>query len=117
MSTVTIETKHFDSINISKISVTVIEAFAETMLDEITKNWSTSSPSIPYAAPAIDTGRLNRETKNAKVARMKLEFDTPYAVHLEYGTRRMLPRPFVRPAFRRTLKSDVLMKRLKDELK
>lgn len=116
MSTITINRKHLDSINIEEISVVVVEAFAEVMVTEIVDNWSPQSPSSPYDAPAIDTGRLNRETRRAKVQRMKLEFSTPYAVFLEYGTRRMLPRPFVVPAFLRTLKSDVLMKRLKKEL-
>jgi len=116
MSTITINRKHFDNINIEEISVVVIEAFADVMVAEIVDNWSPTSPSSPHTAPAIDTGRLNRETRRAKVMRMRLEFGTPYAVFLEYGTRRMLPRPFVRPAFYRALKSDVLAKRLKKEL-
>lgn len=58
--------------------------------------------SAPGEAPASDTGRL--------VASIRTEYEnnnlvgrvvasTNYAAHLEFGTQRMQPRPFLRPAF------------------
>ena len=73
--------------------------------------------SAPGEPPASDTGRLAssispqfhdnglRATIGVhEVSRVR------YATFLEFGTRRMLPRPFVRPAF--TLKKDEIKARL-----
>jgi HK97 gp10 family phage protein len=62
--------------------------------------------SAPGEPPATDTGALiasgradaeiNGDTVNAIV-----EYRAPYAVHLEYGTRKMAARPFLTPAIER----------------
>ena len=57
--------------------------------------------SAPGEAPASDTGFLvnNREVKiDAEGIRASLIFHAGYAAFLEYGTDRMEPRPFARPA-------------------
>ena len=66
--------------------------------------------SAPYRPPATDLGRL---TNSYKIERIRTHDATQtvevsvashldYAIYLEFGTRRMLPRPHVRPAGRRT---------------
>ena len=56
--------------------------------------------SAPGEAPANDTGFLAGSIRID--INQKWEVDlralAPYAVHLEYGTRKMAPRPFLRPA-------------------
>jgi HK97 gp10 family phage protein len=49
--------------------------------------------------PAIDTGELSRATKAKRVSagRWELRFGKTYSIYLEYGTRHMAARPFVRP--------------------
>lgn len=57
--------------------------------------------SAPGEAPASDTGFLvnNRSVSIDPVAiRASLSFHAAYAIHLEFGTDRMEPRPFARPA-------------------
>lgn len=57
--------------------------------------------SAPGEAPASDTGRLvgsiRTEYDRGRLAG-KVVASTEYAPHLEYGTARMEPRPFLRPA-------------------
>lgn len=59
-----------------------------------------SSPGDP---PAVDTGHLRRsihteasDTVLTGIARVHI--DAEYAAYLEYGTRKMQPRPYVKPA-------------------
>lgn len=52
--------------------------------------------SAPYEAPAVDTGRLINSSiykKNVSPLEVLVGSNVKYAVHLEYGTRRMKPRP------------------------
>ncbi len=61
--------------------------------------------SAPGEAPASDTGYLvNNRSINIDTAsiRATLSFHAAYAVFLEYGTDRMEPRPFARPALMNT---------------
>lgn len=57
--------------------------------------------SAPGEAPASDTGRLvNSITTNYEPDKLSgtIQFGTEYAPYLEYGTQKMEPRPFARPA-------------------
>lgn len=57
--------------------------------------------SAPGEAPATDTGRLVSSLKveiPSEKWTANLVAGVPYAIHLEYGTRHMKPRPFMRPA-------------------
>lgn len=55
--------------------------------------------SAPGDAPAVDTGRLRQSIVALKVgdARWRVGTNVQYALYLEFGTRRMAPRPFIRP--------------------
>jgi HK97 gp10 family phage protein len=61
-------------------------------------------------APANDTGRLvnsinTSQSSDKMVVYIKAgEGVVDYAVHLEYGTRNMAPRPFMKPAFNKSEK-------------
>ena len=63
----------------------------------------THRASAPGEAPATDTGRLLNSIR-ARTAKKKLTIEvmagTKYARWLEYGTRRIKPRPFLRRALR-----------------
>lgn len=70
-------------------------------LDEIVKgSMSPNGPSSPGQPPAIDTGNLVNslqiDWEHDLLALYGPEAD--YGVHLEYGTRRMAARPYMRPA-------------------
>lgn len=58
--------------------------------------------SAPGEAPADWTGQLvaSGHTRYNRTALMgEVVFSAPYALHLEYGTEKMEPRPYLRPAF------------------
>lgn len=56
--------------------------------------------SAPGEAPATDSGKLvGSIVADAKGGRGIVEARSAYAIHLEYGTRRMAARPFLVPAF------------------
>ena len=60
--------------------------------------------SKPYEAPAKDMGMLVNSIEvdvDPTQFNMTLSASAPYARELEYGTRHMLPRPFLRPALAR----------------
>jgi len=67
------------------------------------------NPSKPGDPPNVDTGLLKRAvgfTKPSLLVRyvgtgLGSNAKTGYAKHLEFGTRFMAPRPFLRPAFRK----------------
>lgn len=56
--------------------------------------------SAPGEAPANDLGFLAQSMRVDVVSRtaVDLKNSASYAIHLEYGTRKMAPRPFMRPA-------------------
>ena len=56
--------------------------------------------SAPGEAPATDTGALaaNAKTEQQKPAMWEILFFQDYAAALEFGTPKMLPRPYLRPA-------------------
>jgi len=57
-------------------------------------------PSKPGEPPSNDSGVLARNIETVQVAPLKVEVSSnaPYSVFLEYGTSKMLPRPFMGPA-------------------
>ncbi len=60
----------------------------------------TTRSSAPYEAPAVQRGHLLRSLnwkRNGKMRR-KIGSNRPEALYLELGTRKMEPRPFLRPA-------------------
>lgn len=60
--------------------------------------------SLPYQAPAEDLGMLVNSIEvdvDPTQFNMVIAALAPYARELEYGTRHMLPRPFLRPALTR----------------
>jgi HK97 gp10 family phage protein len=61
----------------------------------------THQASAPGQPPAQDLGFLSnsiRAEAGPHQSSVDLVASAPYAVHLEYGTRKMAPRPFMRPA-------------------
>lgn len=77
--------------------------------------------SRPYEAPAKDMGMLvNSIDVDVDPAQFNLVISAaaPYARELEYGTRHMLPRPFLRPALARWRKRiiDAIHKAIKEGL-
>lgn len=69
--------------------------------------------SAPGEAPAVDTGRLKSSLHvNTDPGTLSADVIAPvgYALHLEYGTRNMAPRPFLGPALeahRQTIEGDI----------
>lgn len=63
--------------------------------------YSGHQASAPGEAPAIDTGQLfgaMQQSFEDNGMTGVLAFLTEYAIHLEFGTTKMAPRPFARPA-------------------
>ncbi len=62
--------------------------------------------SAPGEAPAIDTGQLfgamEQSFEDGGMTGV-LAFLTEYAIHLEFGTTKMEPRPFARPALEKMI--------------
>ena len=62
--------------------------------------------SKPYYPPAPDTGDLKKSISHSVwyepgAVHLRVGTDIPYAKWLEIGTRKMLPRPFLRPCLER----------------
>lgn len=72
------------------------------MREYLNRNWSGHYPpaSVPGAPPAIRSGALRDSfaREQGSGSRVIFYFDVQYAGFLEYGTRVMHARPFVRPA-------------------
>jgi len=66
--------------------------------------------SAPNTPPHMRTDTLRASVDYSvqaagPIADLTLKVDAPYAVHLEYGTQSMAPRPFVRPEVARIRQS------------
>lgn len=73
---------------------------------DIKANMSPNGPSAPGEAPAVDTGRLrasitHRIEHDGGESVAYVGTNVEYAPHLEFGTKRMAPRPFMVPAIER----------------
>jgi phage gpG-like protein len=62
--------------------------------------------SAPGEAPAVDYGRLINSVQTTQVGSLTSEINTnvEYAASLEFGTRKIAPRPAWRPAFEKMTK-------------
>jgi hypothetical protein len=58
-----------------------------------------ASPSAAGDPPGVDTGKLRNSIRAEKEAALRwaISTDTEYAAHLEFGTSRMAPRPYMAP--------------------
>lgn len=69
----------------------------------------THTASSPGNAPAVDTGRLRQSISidDSQLSSLKIRVGTnvEYGPPLEYGSRNIAPRPFIRPAFERWKRS------------
>lgn len=56
--------------------------------------------SAPGEAPAIDSGNLYNKIRSRKISDLnyRVTVPVPYGGYLEFGTKRMKPRPYIRPA-------------------
>ena len=91
------------------IQQTAMESMRDTQIDT-SKTYYTHNkqiahhPSVAGNPPAVDTGTLRRSiTYNVNEKEMYGEVgntlaDSPYGAYLEFGTSRMKPRPWLKPA-------------------
>lgn len=65
-----------------------------------------TSPSMVGDPPGVDTGTLKSSIKARKIRALTywIHDGTDYGIHLEYGTRKMGARPFMRPMAQRLAK-------------
>ena len=96
------------------VQTTAIKSMRDTQTDPnvsyFTHNKSIPHhPSIAGNPPAVDTGTLRRSI-TYKVDEKEMVgyvgstiFNPPYGAYLEYGTSRMKPRPWLRPALEKSL--------------
>lgn len=84
----------------------ILRKLAQDMEGDVKMSFNAQSPAPAGEPPGVDTGNL----KNSVLAEPDgndwvVGVGAPYAIHLEYGTLRMSARPFMRPAFERTIRS------------
>ena len=100
--------------NLKKYFDDASEDIAKDILTFINDEWS-KTKSVEGQRPAIDTGNLassiQKEVSHEKNSEDIVIFtDVPYAIHLEFGTKNMGPRPFLRPVLMESY--DIIVKRL-----
>jgi HK97 gp10 family phage protein len=88
-----------------------------------TKKERAGNRSKPFEPPHVDTGHLRRNIGYQKVKDMLYRIGTGiggrqsvgYAIYLEYGTSKMAPRPYLRPAFNnnKSILSKMMMQPIK----
>ena len=97
----------------TKIQSDIQESMSNTQLD-VSKSYYTNNktkahhPSMPGNPPAPDTGNLRQsiryevhgEGKEVYGLVGSTQKDPPYGAYLEYGTSKVEPRPWLRPAMR-----------------
>jgi HK97 gp10 family phage protein len=81
----------------------MIRAEASHMITEGAVSGKHHVPSLPGQPPKEDTGVLRTHIETTQVGPLKVEVSSnaPYASALEFGTSKMLPRPYMSPATQR----------------
>lgn len=103
---VVVDTAHLDKLAKGLDVDTFLGKLAMDCEADIKNNFSSQSPSPVGEPPGVDTGNL----KNSVVANRRgkvwvVQVGADYGADLEYGTRKMGARPFVRPAVRRVVQN------------
>lgn len=100
--------------NIAKCCATIQREAQEEMRDtaiDVSKTYGKKGhhPSLPGNPPAVDTGALRRsityevdENKLVGYVGSTIK-DPPYGLYLEYGTSKMKPRPWLKPATEKSM--------------
>lgn len=104
MMRVVVNTQHLDKLVKGLPVNTFLKKLAMDTDADMDNSFSSQSPSPVGGPPGVDTGNLKNST--VVVARGKawvLLVGADYGADLEYGTRKMGARPFLRPAVRRTV--------------
>lgn len=79
---------------------------AEGIVEYVQAHWSNNSPSAPGKPPAVVTGELDasiaidKQSQGRKI-RVAIVIRAEHGFFLEFGTKKMAARPFVRPAMKR----------------
>jgi HK97 gp10 family phage protein len=83
-----------------------IRAEASHLITEGAVSGKNHVPSLPGEPPNEDTGTLRTHIETTQVAPLKVEVSSnaPYAAALEFGTSKMLARPYMQPATNRKRK-------------
>lgn len=101
---VVVNTQHLDKLVKGLDVMTFLGKLAMDCEADVKNNFSSQSPSPVGSPPGVDTGNL----KNSIIAVKRgkgwvVLVGADYGADLEYGTRKMGARPFLRPAVRRTV--------------
>jgi len=85
------------AVKAQQLRTEIVEQLSQPGTGEIYDRHIASAPGDP---PAVDSGRLRQSIVALKVDQFRWRVGTnvEYALYLEFGTRRMAPRPFLRPA-------------------
>lgn len=77
-----------------------IKAFAQNSITEGSVGGAMHVPSKPGEPPNADTGILHTSIEVHRVAPLRVQVvaEAPYAAALEFGTSKMIERPYMRPA-------------------
>lgn len=80
-----------------------IRAEASHLITEGAVSGKNHVPSLPGDPPNENTGTLRNNIETTQVAPLRVEVSSnaPYAAALEFGTSKMLPRPYMVPATER----------------
>jgi hypothetical protein len=83
-----------------------IRVEAAHMITEGSVSGKNHVPSLPGEPPNEDTGTLRTHIETTQIAPLQVEVSSnaPYAVPLEVGSSKMLPRPYLAPATARKRK-------------
>ena len=98
----------------------MMAGLALTCVGEAVDHFNSESPAPAGEPPGIDTGTLKNAINAQPTGPMAWEVNdgTDYGVHLEYGTVKMAARPWMLPAFERTVETidkDMLLEVIADE--
>jgi len=89
------------ALDVHRHAIEAISAPKSGVLVKVSKTGRPHKRSAAGEAPAVETGRLKTSlhvTASSDKAEAEVVAPTSYAVHLEFGTRDMRMRPFLKPA-------------------